>query len=26
MLIDLSVDYIDQTMKRNAQAPLGIGA
>jgi DNA modification methylase len=26
ILIDLSADYIDQAMLRNAQAPLGIGA
>jgi len=26
VLIDLNADYIDQAMKRNAQAPLGIGA
>jgi DNA modification methylase len=26
VLIDLSADYIDQAMMRNAQAPLGLGA
>jgi len=26
VLVDLNADYIDQAMKRNAQAPLGIGA
>jgi 16S rRNA G966 N2-methylase RsmD len=26
VLIDLSADYIDQAMLRNAQAPLGLGA